>query len=81
MSSKNDTPKDTVHGEGNYDASRKYNDATKAFVDSGRVGQAARDAAPKTPKEAEDMKAAEEVGMEHAKAMHEKAKDPAKTGR
>ena len=35
---------DKEHGEGNYKASRKYNEATKKFVESGRVEEAARDA-------------------------------------
>ena len=38
------------HGEGNYKASRQYNDATKKFVESGRVDEAARNAAPKSEK-------------------------------
>jgi hypothetical protein len=81
MSANKETQKDTVHGEGNYEASRQYNEATKAFVESGRVDKAARDAAPKTAAEAADMDAAEEVGLQHAKGMREKAKDPDKSGR
>ena len=41
--------KQNVHGEGNYEASRKYDEDTKRFVESGRVERAARDAAPKHP--------------------------------
>jgi len=37
-----------VRGEGNYQASREYNEATRQFVKSGRVADAARDAAPKS---------------------------------
>ncbi|MEO8755869.1 MAG: hypothetical protein ABI624_24665 [Casimicrobiaceae bacterium] len=59
--------KDNVHGEGNYEATRQYNDATRKFIDSGRVEQAARDAAPKTPEEAVEMKEAEHAALLHAK--------------
>jgi len=64
---KGDDTKDNVHGEGNYEASRQYNKATKAFVESGRVEEAARDAAPADEREAADLKAAEEAGLERAK--------------
>lgn len=57
------TAKRNVHGEGNYEASRKYNDATKRFVDSGRVAQAARDAAPRTPEEAAQLQRAERAAL------------------
>src|SRR5690242_3485660 len=39
--------KTTVHGEGNYAASKQYNDAPRDFVKSGPVDKAAHDAAPK----------------------------------
>ena len=56
-----------VYGEGNYAASRQYNDATREFVQSGRVEQAARDAAPHSDADALQMQAAEEEGKRHAK--------------
>ena len=56
-----------VYGEGNYDASRKYNDATKRFVESGKVDKAARDAAPATDAEALQLAAAEAEGKSRAK--------------
>ena len=40
-----------VHGEGNYQASREYNEATRDFVKSGRVEEAARRAAPASARE------------------------------
>jgi hypothetical protein len=58
--------KPNVLGEGNYEATRQYNDATKKFVQSGRVEQAARDAAPRSAKEAAEMKAAEQAALLHA---------------
>lgn len=60
--------KPNVLGEGNYEATRQYNEATKKFVQSGRVEQAARDAAPRSAKEAAEMKAAEQAALLHAHA-------------
>jgi len=59
--------KENVYGEGNYDASRKYNDATKRFVQSGKVAKAARDAEPATEADALQMAAAEAEGKRRAK--------------
>jgi len=59
--------KDKVHGEGNYAASKQYNDATKKFVQSGKVGEAARKAAPADAQEAEDLRRAEDAGKRRAK--------------
>ena len=72
--------KDNVHGEGNYEASRKYNQATKEFVESGKVDQAARDAAPRDAREAADMKQAEQAALLRAKdapPVKEPSREPA----
>ena len=72
--------KDNVHGEGNYEATKKYNDATKKFVESGKVEQAARDAAPRDAGEAADMKQAEQAALLRAKdspPVKEPTRDPA----
>ncbi len=61
------TAKHNVYGEGNYEASRRYNDATKRFVESGHVEQAARDAAPRTPEEAAQLQRAECAALLRAK--------------
>lgn len=61
------TQGDHEHGEGNYRASREYNERTKRFVDSGRVEQAAEDAAPADPQEAAELENAEEAGRRRAK--------------
>ena len=63
-----------VHGEGNYAASRQYNEATKNYTQSGRVEPAARAAAPKSDAESRQMDAAEAEGKRHAKG-----EDPALT--
>ncbi len=60
-------PEDKEHGEGNYKASKDYNDRTKQFVDSGKVEEAAENAKPKNDKEAQELKQAEEVGKSRAK--------------
>lgn len=56
-----------VHGEGNYAASRQYNQATKHFAQSGRVEPAAEAAAPRSDADAMQMQAAEEEGKRRAK--------------
>ena len=59
--------KDGVEGEGSYSGTKDYNERTKKFVDSGKVDQAARDAAPKSSEEEHAMQKAERIGKRHAK--------------
>jgi hypothetical protein len=61
------TDKDKVHGEGNYAASKQYNDATKKFVQSGKVDEAAKGAAPRTRDDAQQMEKAEQAGKSRSK--------------
>lgn len=56
-----------VHGEGNYKASRDYDNGAKRFIESGHVDEAAREAAPDTEAEALQMAAAEAEGKRRAK--------------
>ena len=63
-----------LHGEGNYQASREYNEATRRFVKSGRVGDAARRARPESSQEAAELEKAERTGRERARG-----EDPADT--
>ncbi|MEP6998541.1 MAG: hypothetical protein ABI900_12895 [Betaproteobacteria bacterium] len=58
---------DKVHGEGNYKAAREFDAAEAAFVKSGRVDQAARDAAPKSPAEEAELARAEKAARERAR--------------
>ena len=67
-------PKDKEHGEGNYKASREYNEATKKFVESGKVDEAARKAKPQSQQEAREMEQAEQAGKSHAKGEDPKLK-------
>jgi hypothetical protein len=68
------------YGEGNYKASREYNEATKRFVESGRVEDAARKAQPKNAQEAAEIERAEAAACERAKeedpALHRDAGAP-----
>jgi hypothetical protein len=59
--------KDKIQGEGDYDAGRHYDKASRDFAESGRVEPAARDAAPETASEAQDLERAEEEGKSHSK--------------
>lgn len=50
------------YGEGNYKATRQYNEGMKEHVQNHDVEREARDAAPRTAAEAEEMKEAERIG-------------------
>lgn len=67
--STNQKPKDNpeLQGEGNYVAGRRYDEAQREFVESGRVDEAARRAPPQNTREAEEMDAAEQEGRSRAK--------------
>jgi hypothetical protein len=56
-----------VQGEGNYTAAREYNQATRNFVESGKVEDAAEAAAPDTEAQAEELREAEAEGRRHLK--------------
>ena len=56
-----------IQGEGNYKAAETYNKATKKFVESGKVEQAARNAEPRDQQEAEELKSAEAEGLSRAR--------------
>ena len=58
---------DGVQGEGDYAAARRFDQEQERFAQSGRVDEAARQAAPRDQKEAEEMKRAEEDASKHAK--------------
>ena len=60
-------PDQQVQGEGDYEAGRRYDKAAREFAESGKVEPAARDAAPDSAEEAEQMQQAEETGKSHSK--------------
>ncbi|MBV9890772.1 MAG: hypothetical protein JO090_07795 [Rhizobacter sp.] len=58
---------DKVQGEGDYEAGRRYDKASREFAQSGRVEPAARDAAPDSAAEAAELERAEDEGKSHSK--------------
>jgi len=70
--------KDKVEGEGSYTGAKEYNKRTKKFVDSGKVEQAANDAAPQSEEEAREMENAERIGKKHIKEEDPALRNPKK---
>jgi hypothetical protein len=70
--------KDKVEGEGSYSGSRDYNERTRKFVDSGKVDEAARRAAPQSEQEKQSLQKAERVGKQRAKGEDPALEDPSK---
>lgn len=69
-----------LQGEGNYTAAKEYDEATQAFIKSGKVKDAAKNAAPKNDAEAREMLEAEEKGRAHAKPDLKQTKASGQTG-
>jgi hypothetical protein len=62
-------------GEGSRTAAKQYNEATRKFVESGKVDKAAKDAEQAIEgEEAEELKRAEDEGRAHA-APHEQERE------
>ncbi len=74
MTAQNDEqPKN--EGEGSRTAAKQYNEATRKFVESGKVDKAAKDAEQAIEgDEAEELKRAEDEGRSHA-APHEQERE------
>lgn len=70
MTQPTDDSKD-LQGEGNYDATRRYDKAAHEFAASGKIDEAARAARPTSPEEAEEM-----IRAERAAKSHSKGEDP-----
>jgi hypothetical protein len=71
-------PKDKdLQGEGNYDATRRYDKAAKEFAESGQVDEAARAARPDSAEEAEELRRAEREGLSHSKGEDASKQPPA----
>ncbi len=58
---------DAVQGEGDYKSAKTYGQAVRSFAQSGRVGDAARNAAAANPQEQEELLKAERIGLSHSK--------------
>ena len=56
-----------VQGEGDYKAGRRYDQAARDFAESGKVDDAAREAAPDSDQQAAELEQAEREGASHAK--------------
>ena len=67
MTTKKETVPDTVQGEGNYEAARRYDKSASDFVRSGKIATAARKAKPLDADEAAKLSEAERVGLSHSK--------------
>lgn len=67
MSDPKDPKGSDIQGEGNYEATRRYDKAATDFAQSGKVDEAARGARPTSESEAKEMLEAEEEGKSHAK--------------
>jgi hypothetical protein len=72
---------DKVHGEGNYKAAKEFDAAEAAFVKSGRVDKAARDAAPKSAAEQAELDRAEQLARERAREEDPALRRPPAKGR
>jgi hypothetical protein len=56
-----------LQGEGNYDASRRYDKAAQEFAKSGQVEEAVRQARPTSEQEADELRRAELEAQSHSK--------------
>ncbi len=70
--------KDKVEGEGSYSGSKDYNERTRSFVDSGKVEQSARRAAPQSEQDKQAMQKAERTGKQRAKGEDPALDDPSR---
>lgn len=59
--------KSEVQGEGDYNAARRYNEATREFVKDEDVAEVARDAEPQSERERQQLERAEQAGRQRAK--------------
>jgi hypothetical protein len=66
------------YGEGNYEATRQYNEGLKEHVENHDIEQEARDAAPRTAAEAKDMLEAERVAKSRSRGEDPALKPKAK---
>jgi len=71
-----ETQSDEIQGEGNYDAARRYNEATREHARSGNVEREARDAKPGSTEEARDLERAEQEGRSRASEEDPLLDDP-----
>ena len=63
------------YGEGNYAATRQYNEGLKEHVENHDIEKDARDAAPKSDAEAREMEEAERIGRSRSRDKGEEQLD------
>jgi hypothetical protein len=63
------------YGEGNYKATRQYNEGLKDHVEHHDIEREARDAAPRTASEEQEMQEAERVGRSKSRNGGEESAD------
>lgn len=61
------TAKSGTHGEGDYEATRRYRKRTETFIAKHDVAKIARQAAPRSKTEARELQRAEATGRARAK--------------
>jgi len=71
--------KSRVQGEGDYASARKYNEHARELAQSGKVEQAAQDAAPRNAQQKGEMRQA--GGRAHAKSQSKVEPDKGSPGR
>jgi hypothetical protein len=63
------------YGEGNYKATRQYNEGLKDHVEHHDIEKEARNAAPKSPEEAREMEEAERIAANRSRGEGGKSAD------
>lgn len=63
------------YGEGNYKATRQYNEGMKEHVQNHDIEKEARDAAPKSAAEEKEMEDAERIGLSRARGDGQQSPD------
>ncbi|QKT03981.1 hypothetical protein HUS23_09210 [Ectothiorhodospiraceae bacterium 2226] len=56
-----------IQGEGDRESARKYNEDTERFAKSGKVDEAAKEAASVSEEQKQDIRKAEEEAKQHSK--------------
>jgi len=64
----------SIQGEGDYESARRFRQDTEQFLKGADVPELAREAAPKSKEEAEELKKAEDIGRSHSATAKDKDK-------
>lgn len=69
------------YGEGNYKATRQYNEGLKDHVENHDIERDARDAAPRNAAEEKEMEEAERIGRSKSRAAGPEGPSEGETGK